>query len=290
MKKINRRTFLKQSIRSVLYTALTAGIGSYYARYIEPKTLSVSHHTIYSPLIQKGLTGIKLVQFSDLHLGYQYSLSQLSNVVNRINAEQPDIVCFTGDLVDDLQTYKQSEHISPILQTIQAPLGKFSIYGNHDHGGYGTQLYSAIMKQAGFQMLQNQEMRIRLIDGSELSIFGIDDMLLGRPEIERTLQNALPDIYTIVLVHEPDIAPLLANYPVNLQLSGHSHGGQIQIPLVGPIVTPPLAQEYIEGFYTVVKQEERELTVYVNRGLGTTRIPFRFLAKPEITVFTLEHG
>jgi predicted MPP superfamily phosphohydrolase len=273
-----------------LYAALTAGIGSYYARYIEPRMLSVSYHTIYSPLIPKGFDGVKLVQFSDLHLGYHYSLTQLSKVVEKINSEDPDIVFFTGDLVDDLQTYNEITHISPILQTIRAPLGKFSIYGNHDHGGYGTQVYRNLMKQAGFQLLQNQETRIQLLDGSQLSILGIDDMLLGRPQIEQTVQKSLPDIYTIVLVHEPDIAPLIANYPVDLQLSGHSHGGQIQIPLIGPIVTPPLAQQYIEGFYTINRQMEGDLTVYVNRGLGTTRIPFRFLAKPEITVFTLKRG
>ena len=86
------------------------------------------------------------------------------------------------------------------------------------------------MRESGFELLLNSEKRIRLLDNSEISIFGLDDILLGKPKIKETLQHARKNIYNIVLVHEPDIAPQIATYPVNLQLSGHSHGGQVQIP------------------------------------------------------------
>lgn len=86
------------------------------------------------------------------------------------------------------------------------------------------------MRESGFELLQNKEKRIRLLDSNEISIFGLDDILLGKPKIEKTLQHAQKNIYNIVLVHEPDIAPQIATYPINLQLSGHSHGGQVQIP------------------------------------------------------------
>ena len=86
------------------------------------------------------------------------------------------------------------------------------------------------MRESGFELLLNSEKRIRLLDNSEISIFGLDDILLGKPKIKETLQRARKNIYNIVLVHEPDIAPQIATYPVNLQLSGHSHGGQVQIP------------------------------------------------------------
>ncbi|MBW3217051.1 hypothetical protein KZC64_26185, partial [Salmonella enterica subsp. enterica serovar Javiana] len=108
------------------------------------------------------------------------------------------------------------------------------------------------------------------MDNSEISIFGLDDILLGKPKIEKTLQHARQNTYNIVLVHEPDIAPQISKYPINLQLSGHSHGGQVQIPFLGAIITPSLAKDYIEGFYTM-----QDLTLYVNRGLGRTRVPFR---------------
>ena len=86
------------------------------------------------------------------------------------------------------------------------------------------------MRESGFELLLNSEKKIRLLDNSEISIFGLDDILLGKPKIKETLQRARKNTYNIVLVHEPDIAPQIADYPVNLQLSGHSHGGQVQIP------------------------------------------------------------
>jgi predicted MPP superfamily phosphohydrolase len=141
------------------------------------------------------------------------------------------------------------------------------------------------MRESGFELLQNSEKRIRLLDNSEISIFGLDDILLGKPKIAETLQQARQNTYNIVLVHEPDIAPQIATYPINLQLSGHSHGGQVKIPFLGAIVTPSLAKHYIEGFYSI-----QDLSLYVNRGLGRTRVPFRFMSKPEITLFTLQHS
>ncbi|WP_459499695.1 metallophosphoesterase [Bacillus sp. C1] len=284
MKKITRRNFIKTSIHTCLYSCVTAGLGYYYAKYIEPNFLSLTHHTLRSSLIPKNFQGMKIIQFSDLHLGYYFSLQHLTTIVSKINELAPDIVLFTGDLIDDYQTYSETPFVSSILRNIRAPFGKFAIYGNHDHGGYGTEYYRQIMGDAGFEVLQNTEKRIRLLDNSEISIFGIDDMLLGKPEIDITLHNVQKNLYTIVLVHEPDVAPKIANFPVDLQLSGHSHGGQVQIPFLGAIVTPALAKHYIEGFYHI-----QELLLYVNRGLGRTRVPFRFLSRPEITIFTLHH-
>ncbi|WP_028411053.1 metallophosphoesterase [Bacillus sp. 123MFChir2] len=286
MNPITRRNFIKKGIRTLLYTCITTGTGYYYAKFIEPSLLSFTNHTLHSPLIPQGFNGVKIVQFSDLHLGYYYSLQQLSKVVTKINEKKPDIVFFTGDLIDNYQTYEDTPFVSSILQTIHAPLGKFAIFGNHDHGGYGTEYYGHIMKQSGFEILQNTEKRIRLLDGSEISIFGIDDIMLGNPDIHGILKQAQDYLYTIVLVHEPDVAPHIANFPINLQLSGHSHGGQVQFPFFGAIITPTFAKHYIEGFYHIKKKYE--LLLYVNRGIGTTRVPFRFLAKPEITLFTLQ--
>jgi uncharacterized protein len=247
--------------------------------------LSFTQHTLKSQLIPTSFHGMKILQFSDLHLGYYFSLQHLSQIVSKINAANPDIVLFTGDLIDNYQTYTDTPFVASILKNIQAPFGKFAIYGNHDHGGYGTEYYDHIMRESGFELLQNREKRIRLLDNSEISIFGLDDILLGKPRINETLRHAQQNIYTIVLVHEPDIASQIATYPIDLQLSGHSHGGQVQIPFLGAIITPSLAKQYIEGFYKI-----QDLTLYVNRGLGRTRVPFRFMSKPEITLFTLQHS
>ncbi|WP_416827035.1 metallophosphoesterase [Ectobacillus polymachus] len=286
---MNRRTFIKKGLSWFLYSVITTGVGYIYARYIEPTTVSISKHTISSHLIKKGFIGKKIVQFSDCHLGYHYSLSQLKATVQLVNEQSPDIILFTGDLIDDQQSYKDRDHIAPILKLMKSSLGKFAIYGNHDHGGYGTDIYAQIMNDAGFQVLQNEETRITLTDDSAISIVGIDDMMLGHPKIEKSIRKIKENIFTILLVHEPDVANTIANYPIDLQLSGHSHGGQVQLPFLGPIITPPLAKQYVEGFYQLTGNRGNTLTLYVNRGLGTTRVPFRFLAKPEITVFQLQN-
>jgi uncharacterized protein len=282
--KYTRRNFLKKSFSFLISSIFLTTIGYFYARFIEPKRLTVTNHVIYHPLIPKSFDGIKIVQFSDTHIGHFYDLKQLKRVVHKINELKPDIVVFTGDLMDEPNKYPFTKHIIPILSTIQAPLGKFSIYGNHDHGGYGTDIYLDIMNKSGFRTLVNEHTFIKLVDNSKIAIAGLDDMMLGKPNFTAMTKNIPPNTYTIALLHEPDGANLTSAYSVHLQLSGHSHGGQIQVPFFGPLVTPPLAAQYYEGFYQI-----DNLTLYVNRGLGTTRMPFRFLSVPELTVFTLRH-
>jgi uncharacterized protein len=282
-KKYSRRLFLKRIFSSVVGAFLASAIGYYYAKYIEPKMIRITKHTIQHRLIPKSFNSIKIAQFSDTHLGPFFSTEQLIDVVQKINEAKPDIVLFTGDLLDEPNKYPFPETIPPILSQIHAPLGKFCIYGNHDHGGYGTEIYKNIMEQSGFTLLVNN-FSILSRDEDNIAIAGLDDAMLGKPDFSHTFSTLSPEtVFTILLVHEPDVAPQSAHHGAHIQLSGHSHGGQIQVPFMGPIITPPLGTIYYEGTHTI-----ENLTLYVNRGLGTTRLPFRFLAIPEISVFTLK--
>lgn len=121
MTHITRRNFLKIGMRTCLYSFITSGIGYYYAKYIEPHFISFTQHTLKSQLIPKSFHGMKILQFSDLHLGYYFSLQHLSQVVSKINAVNPDIVLFTGDLIDNYQTYTDTPFVASILKNIQAP-------------------------------------------------------------------------------------------------------------------------------------------------------------------------
>jgi predicted MPP superfamily phosphohydrolase len=282
--KMNRRTFLKKMVLTGVGGILATTFSYGYARFIEPAQLTVTHHIISHPLIPKEFTGTKLLQFSDVHLGHYYGLQRFHHTIAKINELQPDIVVFTGDLLHEPNKYPHIDAITDALSHIRAPLGKFSIYGNHDHGGYGTDIYRHIMEKAGFHMLVNEHVLIRRQHGRFIAIAGSDDMMLGRPNFAKMVESIPDSTYTIVLLHEPDGAIQTSRYPVHLQLSGHSHGGQIQLPFIGPLITPPLSEKYYEGFYRI-----RHLTLYVNRGLGTTRVPLRFLSPPELTVFTLQH-
>jgi uncharacterized protein len=281
---MTRRTFLKKTVSLTLASIFLSTSSYTYARYVEPKQFVVTKHVIQHPLIPKAFDGTKIVQFSDTHLGHFFELEQLQHVINKINHLQPDILFFTGDLIDEPNRYAFVNNIAPILKQVEAPLGKFAIYGNHDHGGYGTEIYETIMKESGFDLLVNEHRIITLLDKSKIAIAGIDDAMLGKPDLAKTFQGIPKDLYTIVMMHEPDIAIEIEMFGPHFQLSGHSHGGQIQVPFYGPLITPPLATQFYEGFYQVGSSN---MLLFVNRGLGTTRMPYRFFSKPEIAFFTL---
>lgn len=285
-KKVSRRSFLKKLIQFAL---ISVGSGTgiyYYARDIETKMLKITEQKIVHPLIPSGFNGCKIVQFSDTHLGFQYTIKQFERLIAKINSLSPDIILFTGDLMDEPNKYEERVQISPILSSLSAPLGKYCIYGNHDHGGYGSELYHSIMTQSGFQVLKNDSVTIELNDESSIQIIGIDDAMLGKPNFDTTMANVPSDTFKMLLSHAPDVADLALQYGIDWQLSGHSHGGQIKIPFAGALVTPPYAEKYNEGLYHLENQNH-SLTLYVNRGIGTTRLPFRFLSQPELTVFQL---
>lgn len=279
---MNRRSFLKRLAGSILAIFGIGGGTYYYARDIEPKMLDTDRETITSPKIPTAFDNFKIVQFSDTHVGFQYTLDQLEDLIMQINRQNPDLIVFTGDLVDRPNTYQWNQHLSNILGSLSAPSGKYWIYGNHDHGGYGTNIVNDTMKQAGFQLLQNHHVTLTKGD-DQIVLAGIDDLMLGRPDLTETLNGANHDLFTILLAHEPDFADTAATHPVDIQLSGHSHGGQVRLPFIGDLYTPAYAEKYVQGKYTF-----SGLTLYVSRGLGTTRLPYRFLCKPEYNIYTLK--
>lgn len=280
---MKRRAFLKY-ITGGFLTFLGLSGGTYiYAREIEPTMLDINNQHIHSTRIPKSFNNFKIVQFSDTHLGFHYSLKQLDKLVTTINDRQPDLIVFTGDLIDEPQSYKEANQLITILQRLQAKHGKFWIYGNHDHGGYGTEMILDIMQQAHFTLLQNTHDVIE-INNERIILVGIDDAILGSPDLKVALEQTNPDLYTILLAHEPDYAHTTINHPVDLQLSGHSHGGQIRLPFIGHLYTPVLAEKFTHGKYVI----NDDLLLFVNRGIGTTRLPFRFFCKPELHVYTLQ--
>ncbi|MCY7815994.1 metallophosphoesterase [Bacillus haynesii] len=283
MKNPSRRQFLKGFLGLAAAGLFTAAGGLGYARYLEPHMLETNLIPIRHRLIPKGFDQFRIVQFSDTHLSEYFTADELSNVVSQVNALSPDLIVFSGDLIDKPHRYREHERAVKALKKLSAPYGKLAIFGNHDHGGYGTKVYQTLMASAGFRVLRNDLMKLELIDGSVIEIASLDDLMLGIPDYEGILSKLSEKAFSILLVHEPDAALTAKQFPVNLQISGHTHGGQIQIPVFGPLITPPYGEIYTEGMY-----ETAGMKIYVNRGIGTTRLPLRFLSKPEITVFQLE--
>lgn len=280
---MNRRSFIKRMIASFLAFIGVTGGTYYYAREIEPTLLQVTETTLPSVKIPSGFNGFKIIQFSDTHIGYQYTIKQLKVLVKKINSLNPDLIVFTGDLIDDPNSFNDEKNLISSLKQLKSNYGKFWVYGNHDHGGYGTDSIRKIMDKSDFQLLKNNHILINK-ENDSIILAGIDDAILGKPNLGTTLLNANNDLFTMLLAHEPDYADITKDYPVDLQLSGHSHGGQVRLPLLGHLYTPALAEKYVQGEYTF---NNDRLFLYVTNGIGTTRLPFRFLCKPELLVLTL---
>lgn len=254
-----------------------------YARFIEPVLLTVKHENIYSHFLNDKNDNIKIIHFSDSHISKFFVAKDLEKAVYKINAQNPHIVVFTGDLINKFNEYDNKENtheIWEVLSQINAPLGKYAVYGNHDYGGGAESAYKQIMTKSGFQLLVNEN---AIIDEYNINIIGMDDSIFGSFDKEAIISLLDEDYYNIIISHEPDVAGYFLEYSLDLFLAGHSHGGQVNLPFIR--YTPLLAQKYIRGIYNI--DNYRQTKIYVNIGLGTSTIPLRFMAVPELTVITL---
>jgi|SRR5690625_3739386 len=281
---MKRRTFIKRTLGSLITASLFSAGTYYYAREIEPNRITISNFTISSNKVPQSFNHFKIVQFSDTHIGFHFHLNKIEKLINTINEQNPDLIVFTGDLIDQPNTFQKTNELGKLLKQLKAPYGKYWVYGNHDHGGYGTDLVKNIMKKAEFTLLKNEYTFIEK-NNQKILLSGIDDVILGHPN----LGQSLPDNYdgshfTILLAHEPDYADVSAQFPIDIQLSGHSHGGQVRLPFLGHLYTPIFAEKYVLGKYML---RDESFLLYVNRGIGTTRLPFRMFCSPEISTYTL---
>lgn len=268
--------FFKFIVSIALIVLLTAGVAIGYAVFIEPNRLVTVDLEDQSTQIKEKLT---IAFFADTHLGFEYDLADLQKVTDEINENPPDILIFGGDLIDNLNDYEGSTaEISAALSEMQAKVGKYAVFGNHDYGGGAENLYEDMMNAGGFKVLVNDTVKL---DKFNFSIIGIDDVLIGygEPGIANAASSAR---YNLALCHEPDIMEEVSHSSVNYMLSGHTHGGQIRIPFYTSKVLPSYGERYVKGSYDV-----NGTPLYVTPGLGTTKIPARLFAPPELTRLTL---
>lgn len=277
--------FVKFIFRWFLVLILLAGSCVFYAFKIEPYRLTVNRFDLTEKTADTGQ--IKIVQFSDIHIKEDFTYKNLNKVVNAINKENPDIVVFTGDLYDNYARYHDDINITAQLQKIQAKYDKIAIWGNRDYGGGALRQYESIMEQSGFTLLKNGNWYVTTETDRKILFTGLDDSMLGNVSMPDATKIYDSD-YDILLTHEPDTADLYEDYHYNLVLSGHSHGGQVNIPFL-PIInqkavaTTDLAAKYAGGMYHLNGNNR----MYVNTGIGTTHISARFGVVPEISVFNI---
>ncbi len=271
--RVSRRKFLKY---------LACGAGALLAADVafERRWIQVTRPEITIPGLPLALDGLTMCQLTDIHHGPFVSIEYVRRIVDLANSLKPDIIVLTGDHV-----YHGPKYIEPVwaeLVRLQAPLGVYSALGNHDHWE-GIERSRAAQSQAGVPELLNTNVPIGFVwrRGARLWLAGVGDLWEDEQELDQALAGVPPDEPAILLSHNPDYADDVNDPRVKLILAGHTHGGQVVIPWLGPVTTP-CQRKYAMG---LVKTDVSQ--VYISRGLGVAIIPVRINCRPELPLITL---
>ncbi len=261
--------------------AATAAATYSYASLVARHRLVVKRVRIPVATLPPALHGCKIVHMSDFHHVRGASCALAERAVGLANALRPDLIALTGDFVT--QDPQAVAELIPILANLRAPMGVFAVLGNHDFNQAEAMLRSSL-PQAGIYLLVNAGVTVPR-GSARLFVAGVDDCSRGKPDLDKALASMKGGQETAVLLlaHQPDFADRFAqDERVMLQLSGHSHGGQVRLPGVGPLILPWYGKKYHTGLYRV-----KGMWLYTNRGIGVNGLPVRFNCPPEVTEITL---
>jgi len=278
--------------RKFLYTGALAAAGASALGadgFVESNHPHVVKLEIPLARLPEAFDGLTIAQLSDFHYEGHFSVVPIRKAVESVHRLRPDLIVLTGDFVTVpvlertplmVRALSMAAPCAEVLQELQAPLGRFAVLGNHD-GELGGARIAGTLRDHGIPVLRNQAVPLER-GASRLWVVGIDDVLRGEPDLGAAIEKIPANEATILLAHEPDFADESSLRPIDLQLSGHSHGGQIWIPGIGAPWLPPLSRKYPRGMYKV-----GNLTLYTNIGIGTIHAPIRINCPPEITLITL---
>lgn len=277
---MTRRSFIAGAAAAGLGFALYAGTHARHEFEITRRTLSIRN-------LPDGFRGFRIVQMGDIHLEEYTESFFLERMVQQVNDLNPDLVLITGDFVSrgprpHTVAWKAAGVAAEILSTLKAPQ-RFGILGNHDVA-VGADHVIDPLEAHGTPILVDSYSPLER--GKDvLWIAGSDDAGTRKPDLNFSVPPD-PRAPILFLCHEPDYVDKVVLHPrfplIDIMLSGHTHGGQIRLPYIGPLVLPPMGQKYIEGFYHF-----GHMQLYVNRGIGTVGVPFRLNCPAELTHFTL---
>jgi predicted MPP superfamily phosphohydrolase len=277
--------------RQFLYGAAAAGTAAIAGDsvWLEPNRPRVVRRDFHLPRWPQPMNGFTIALLSDFHYDPYFSVHPLRAAVPMVNGLGPDLIVLTGDFVsvpafgEEGKGAFAAEPCARLLRQMSAPHGLWAVLGNHDAATDAVHVSHALQAE-GINVLVNESVTIER-DGARVWLAGIDDAVKGHPDLGKTLQGIPGNEAVVLLAHEPDFADEASKFPIDLQLSGHSHGGQVRIPLLPPLFLPEMAKKYVWGSYRV-----RSLNLYTNPGLGTVNIPVRWNCPPEITLLTVGSG
>ena len=278
---------MKKILKFLLFAIVVIILVIAYSRYVGTSGLVTKEYKIETNKIDDSFDGLKIVHFSDLHYKRIINRERLESVVEEINLINPDIVFFTGDLIDkDFDITDQDKiDLTECLKMINSKYGKYAVNGNHDYVR-DENLLNEIYDGSDFILLNNNYDIIYGDGDDKLFIGGLDNYSYGKSDIDKVMNYFVnnEDIsYKIILVHEPDYADNFINrYNIDLILSGHSHNGQVNIPYIKRLFLPYGSKKYYENYYEI-----NNTLIYVSSGIGESRINFRLFNRPSINFYRI---
>ncbi len=262
-----------------------------YSSEIERHWIEITRYDVFVPSLPKAFDGFRIAQLSDIHIDGYTEPFFVRDAVRHINRLNPDAVFLTGDFVSRgflprMLAIGSAWQCAKLLNELEC-LNRYAVLGNHDVM-ISRAAVSEALRESAITVLDNAHVPVERA-GARFWLAGLDDPLEGVPDpvtaMPASIRNA-PHEPIVLLCHAPDYVDTLLTLPegqaVSFMLSGHTHGGQVRMPFAGPLILPPLGRKYVEGWFRF-----GDLQLYVNRGLGTVSVPFRFDCPPEITLFTL---
>ena len=256
-----------------------------YSRYVATSGLITKEYVITTD-IADSYDGFKIVHFSDLHYGRIITDQELKIISKEINLINPDIVVFTGDLIDDsidIDNFNDEKLIS-FLSSIKAKYGKYAVRGNHDYVVYADKIKN-LFADAGVTYLENSYDILYNESNDKIFIGGLDTSFYDKDDLDKTLAYQDENIsYKIMLTHEPDISDEIVSKDntINLILAGHSHNGQVRLPFIGALTTPEKAKKYYDNYYKI-----QDTNLYVSSGIGVSKVDFRLFNRPSINFYRI---
>lgn len=258
-----------------------------YAKYSGIKGLIVKEYKVKSEILTNNFSGLKIIHFSDLLYKSTVDKEDVKNLIKRINELKPDIVVFTGDLINKNAkiTNEDIEFLEEELESIKAKVGKYAIYGDED---YSIESYKTIMEKSKFKILNNSYDEIFYKNNESMFIIGFPSSLKEEIKLEDAFNFYKEDEkrkFIIVLVHDGKTIRFLdeSTYEVDLVLGGHSLNGSVVIPYYGGIFIDDGAYKYYQEHYS------KGITdIYISSGVGTNKYPYRIFNKPSFNLYRLK--
>jgi predicted MPP superfamily phosphohydrolase len=269
---------------AALGAALGAAALGAYALLVEPRRLRVRRAELRLDRWPRVYDGFRLALVSDLHAGTPHvGVDRVRRVAELVDREGPDLVALLGDYVDDhaaFAEYVRPQEVAEVLARISAPLGRVAVLGNHDWRTGGERIRTAL-RDAGIAVLEDEALELRSAR-VPLWVAGLADATERSPDVPAALAGVPAEAALIVLSHDPDLFPRVPARAA-LTVSGHTHGGQVDLPVARRRVVPSrFGDRYAAGHV-----EEGGRHLFVTRGVGTSAWPVRFRATPEVVVLTL---